>query len=72
MTKTIAYIATDKNGKTYLYSSLPVKALESYLSCNVMEPIKQEEVDFDLPKFEDGPIKVEFVLKKADNEEKGT
>lgn len=72
MSKMISYIATDRNGKTYLHSSLPVQALEGYLSCNTIEPIKQEEVDFDLPKFEDGPIKVEFVLKKVNDEEKGT
>lgn len=72
MNEITAYIATDKNGKSFLHSTPPVQALEGYLSCDVIEPITQECVDFDLPKFEDGPIKVKFVLKKVDNEQKGT
>lgn len=72
MNKITAYIATDKNGKSFLHSTPPVQALEGYLSCDVIEPIKQEDVDFNLPKFEDGPIKVEFILKKVNDEEKGT
>lgn len=69
MSKIIAYLATDRNGKCYLHSNPPVQSLEGYLSGGVIKPIEQETVSFELPKFEDGPVKVEFVLKKVTNEE---
>lgn len=68
MNNLIAYIATDRNGKSYLYSNPPVRTLEGYISDGILESLTPDMVDFKLPTWNDEPIKVSYSLKLIQNE----
>ena len=58
------YVAADKNGKIYLYNSLPFMYSIGYTTGNIRDFAEIPKDLFPDLKFEDGPIEVKLIEVK--------
>lgn len=62
----MAWIATDKDGKVYLYQTKPKREVSIFSDNRTAEPINESKVlsslfeGFQFPKWEDGPIEIKI------------